>query len=169
MRMNDERIEAIERRLRELEDTVAIYQLVASYGPSIDGGASPEAGLLWTEDAWYDSDSSSAGAEGVHGREGINGIADMVAKADIGIAHITHLPIVDIDGDRATVTGHSNTFHQVGDEFHVARVSANRWELERTDGRWHIKRRTNRILNGTAESKEVLARGVRDDLAAKER
>ena len=163
--MNDDRIEALERRLSELEDTLAIYQLVASYGPSIDGGANPEAGLLWTEDAWYDSDAASAGPQGVHGRDGINGVADMMAKADRGIAHITHMPIVKIDGDRATVTGHSNTFHQEGEEFRIGRVAANRWELARIDGRWFVKQRTNRMLNGSAESKEVLAQGVREGLA----
>ncbi len=162
--MSDEQLEALERRLKELEDTFAIYQLVASYGPSIDGGANPEAGLLWTEDAWYDSDAPSAGPQGVHGRDGINGVADMMANADRGIAHITHMPIVKIDGDRAVVTGHSNTFHQEGDEFHIGRIAANRWELERVDGTWQVRLRTNRMLDGSAGAKEVLARGVKETL-----
>jgi hypothetical protein len=153
---------ALERRVRELEDRLAILQLVASYGPSIDGGAVPEAGRLWTEDCWYDSDAPSAGADGVHGRSGIDGVAQMCGELDFGVAHITHLPVVTVDGDRATVVGHSNTFHQVGDEFHTGRVASNRWELERVDGTWQVRRRTNRLLDGSAASKALFADGLRE-------
>jgi hypothetical protein len=160
--ISDEEYAALEQRVREVEDKLAIYQLVASYGPSVDGGAVVEAGRLWTEDAWYDSDAPSAGGAGVHGREGIEGVARMCGELAIGVAHITHLPIVTVDGDRATVIGHSNTFHQEEDqEYHIGRVASNRWDLERIDGAWHIRRRTNRLLDGSAESKAVLADGLR--------
>jgi SnoaL-like domain len=157
-----EEFAALERRVRELEDRLAIYQLVASYGPSIDGGAVREAGRLWTEDCWYDSDAPSAGDDGVHGRAGIEGVARMCGEMDFGLAHITHLPVVTVDGDRATVVGHSNTFHQVGDEFQTGRVASNRWELERIDGQWQVRLRTNRLLDGSAGSKSVFAEGLRD-------
>ena len=159
--VSDEQFAAMEQRVRELEDKLAIYQLVASYGPSVDGGAVTEAGRLWTEDAWYDSDASSAGADGVHGRAGIEAVAKMCGDLAVGVAHITHLPIVTVEGDRATVIGHSNTFHQEDGEFRIARVASNRWDLERMDGTWRVRRRTNRLLDGSAESKAVLAEGLR--------
>ena len=36
---------ALEARIKELEDKLAILQVVAGYGPSVDGGAAREAGL----------------------------------------------------------------------------------------------------------------------------
>jgi SnoaL-like domain len=160
--VSDQEFSTLEGRVRELEDKLAIYQLIASYGPSIDGGAVVEAGRLWTDDAWYDSDAPTAGSDGVHGRAGIEAVAKMCGEMSVGVAHITHLPIVNVDGDRATVVGHSNTFHQDEGEFHVARVASNRWDLERIDGAWRVRRRTNRLLDGSAESKAVLAEGLRD-------
>jgi hypothetical protein len=163
---SDKDLAALEQRVRELEDRLAIYQLVASYGPSVDGGAVAEAGRLWTEDCWYDSDSSTAGSDGVRGRAGIEGVAKMCGDLDMGVAHITHLPIVTVDGDHATVVGHSNTFHQAGDEFHIARVASNRWELERIDGKWQVRVRRNRLLDGSGESKQVFVEGLREAQAA---
>ena len=60
------------------------------------------------------------------------------------------------------MTGHSNTFHQDGDRFVVARVSANRWELERVDGRWEIRRRVNRLLDGTDAGRALLRSGMHE-------
>jgi hypothetical protein len=73
--------------------------------------------------------------------------------------------MVVVDGERATVTGHSNTYHQEEGKYVVARVSSNRWELEKIDGRWQIHTRVNRILDGNQEAKDLLARGVRESMA----
>jgi hypothetical protein len=40
------RVEALERRVTELQDTLDVLRVVASYGPSVDGGAAVEAGRL---------------------------------------------------------------------------------------------------------------------------
>jgi hypothetical protein len=159
----DARLAELERRLLEVEDKLAILQVVAGYGPSVDGGAGPEAGSLWTVDSWYDTDSSPAAAV-PHGRAGIEGAAQRFLDEPVGIAHISHLPIIKVDGDRAVVVNHSNTFDQDGDEFRIGRVSSNRWELVRTDGRWQIERRVNRLLDGSRASKDVLGDGARDVL-----
>lgn len=155
---------AMERRIQELEDRLAILQVVAGYGPSVDGGAAAEAGALWTVDSWYDTDASP-GASVPHGRAGIEGAARRFLQEPVGIAHISHLPLIKVDGDRATAVNHSNTFDQAGDDaFRVGRVSANRWELVRVDGTWQIERRVNRLLNGSRESKDVLGDGTREVL-----
>lgn len=152
--------------MRAVEDHVAILNLVAAYGPSVDGGAVEEAGRLWAEDCWYDSDAPSAGSGGVRGRAGIEGVARMTGANERGIAHITHLPVVTVDGDRATVLGHSNVFHADGDAFALSRVASNRWDLQRVDGTWQVERRVNRAADGSAASKSVFAEGLREAQAA---
>jgi hypothetical protein len=158
----EERLQALERKVRELEDTLDVLRVVASYGPSVDGGAVDEAGRLWTDDCIYDSDNA---AEPLRGRHAIEELSARVGQLPIGVAHFLNLPIVVVDGDRATVTGHSNTYHQEDGEYVVARVSSNRWELERVDGRWQVRRRVNRVLDGNQEARDLLARGVRESLA----
>jgi hypothetical protein len=153
------RLSELEQRIVHLEDTVEVLRVVAGYGPSVDGGAATEAGMLWTDDCEYDSDNAP---EPLRGRAAIEQLSTTVGAVPMGVAHFHNLPIVVVDGDRATVTGHSNTFHQEGDRYAVARVSANRWELERVDRRWQIRRRVNRILDGSPEGRALLAEGSRD-------
>ena len=47
-----------------------------------------------------------------------------------------------------------------GDNFRTWRVGANRWEFVRTADGWRVKQRINRVLNGDAEARELLRRGV---------
>jgi hypothetical protein len=158
----DERLQALERKVRELEDTLDVLRVVASYGPSVDGGASAEIGQLWTEDCTYDSDNAD---DPLRGRAALEELSERVGQLPMGVAHFLNLPIVVVDGDRATVTGHSNTYHQEDGKYVVARVSSNRWELERVDGRWQVRSRVNRVLDGNQEARDLLARGVRESLA----
>jgi hypothetical protein len=155
----------LDHRIRALEDQLAVLQVVAGYGPSMDGGAAREAGLLWTEDSWYDTDSSPA-ASVPHGRAGIEGAAARAREEPTGLAHISHMPLIKIDGDRATVVNHSNTFEQDGDGFRVGRVSSNRWELVRVGGAWQIERRVNRLLDGSKAARELFAEGTNEIIGA---
>jgi hypothetical protein len=157
----EERLQALEQRVRQLEDTLDVMRVVASYGPSVDSGASVEAGRLWTEDCTYDSDNA---AEPLRGRSALEELAKTVGQVPMGVAHFLNLPIVVVDGERATVTGHSNTYHQEDGRYVVARVSSNRWELDRVDGRWQVRSRVNRILDGNQVARDLLARGVRESL-----
>ena len=50
----DDRLAALERRIGLLEDQVAIYQLMAAYGPAADSGSTERATSLWAEDGVYD-------------------------------------------------------------------------------------------------------------------
>lgn len=156
------RLEALEQQVIELQDTLDVLRVVASYGPSVDGGASVEAGLLWTEDCAYDSDNA---AEPLRGRGALEALSAQVGQVPMGVAHFLNLPVVVVDGDGATVTCHSNTYHQEDGKYVVARVSSNRWELDKIDGRWQIRSRVNRILDGNQEAKELLARGIRESFA----
>jgi hypothetical protein len=152
------RLRSLETEVARLRDQLDVWRVVASYAPSIDGGASAEAPLLWTEDCVYDSDA----AEPLHGRAAIGALSDRVGHLDIGAAHFMNVPVVVVEGDRATVTGESHTLHQEGGQYVVARVSANRWELVRVDGAWLVESRVNRILDGTDEGRQLLAQGIRE-------
>jgi hypothetical protein len=154
-----DRLAALEARVQELTDTLAVMRVIASYSPSVDGGAADVAGLIWTEDSSYDSDHAD---EPLVGRAPIVELAERIGGLTMGAAHFFNLPLVTVHGDHAVVTAVSNTYHQEGDRYVVARVSANRWELERIDGTWQIRSRVNRLLDGSPEARDLLARGARE-------
>ncbi len=159
--MNDieQRLCALEGRVRLLEDQLAIYQVMAAYGPAADAGATNEAVALWTEDGIYD----------LHTRV-------MVGHADIarelegewhqgligrGSAHIVSMPKVEITGDTAVATCHSRLYRREGDDgYRVISCSANRWEFARGAQGWRVTRRVSRQLDGSAESHAVLTGGM---------
>ncbi len=155
------RVEALEAQVTRLRDELDVLRVVAGYAPSIDGGAATEAPLLWTDDCTYDSDAD----EPLRGRGAIQGLSERVGTLPFGAAHFLNLPVIIVDGDHATVTGESHTFHQEDGRYVVGRVSANRWELVRVDHKWQIHTRVNRILDGTSEGRELLARGVHEWMA----
>ncbi len=152
------RLRSLEAELSRVRDELDVLRVVASYAPSIDGGAAEEAPLFWTEDCVYDSDAE----EPLRGREAIAALSERVGRLPIGAAHFLNLPVIVVEGDRATVTCESHTFHQENGRYEVARVSANRWELERDGGSWRIRARVNRILDGGPEGRELLTRGIQE-------
>jgi hypothetical protein len=152
------RLRAVEAEVSRLRDELDVLRVVASYAPSIDGGAVEAAPGFWTEDCVYDSDAD----EPLRGRPAIAALSERVGGLPIGAAHFLNLPIVRVDGDHATVTCESNTFHQENGRYEVARVSANRWELVRDRGTWRIRSRVNRILDGTPEGRALLVRGIQE-------
>ena len=78
------------------------------------------------------------------------------------------MPLVTLDGDRATATGYSRVDLRDGDAWKVERTSANRWELVRTDTGWKIRNRVNRLMDGSAEGRELLASGLAERAPAEE-
>ena len=67
------------------------------------------------------------------------------------------MPQVAVDVDTAVAVNHSRVYLRDGAHWRLERVSANRWELERLDGTWQVKRRTNRLLDGSPEARALLA------------
>src|SRR6185369_15911263 len=95
----DQRLHAMESRIRHLEDQVAIYQLMTSYGPAVDSGSTDVATALWAEDGVYDLHSRvmvgrAAIAEELEGEWHQGLIAQ-------GNGHIVSMPHLVIDGDAA--------------------------------------------------------------------
>jgi hypothetical protein len=159
---------SIEDRLRAIEDRLEIYNLIARHPPSADTGADYFTRAAYTADGAIDL----GGGKGAEGNEAVAAIAKTPGhQAAIagGLAHFCGLPVIDIDGDSATVTSylqiltphptaepHEVPNHGVSRGFRIHRVGANRWELVRSEGRWKIRRRTLRALDGSEPARELL-------------
>jgi hypothetical protein len=148
---------ALEKRLKALEDQVAIYQTVCAYGYAVDGMNGAVVGSLYAEDGIYAVDDVGS----FNGREQVAGITTTPRFQGLvagGIAHVSTLPYVVVDGDRASATCHTVILH--GDKgFYVNRVSASRHELSRKpEGGWEINHRQNYMLTGDAKGPAMLAR-----------
>lgn len=154
----DDRLAALERRVRLLENQIAIYQVMAAYGPAADSGSTEQAITLWAEDGVYDLHSRvMTGREEIaHELEG-EWHQGLIAH---GSGHIVSMPHVVIDGDRAIATCHSRLYRREGDGYRVISCSANRWEFVRDERGWQVKRRISRRLDGSEESHALLAQGL---------
>ncbi|MDT5027865.1 MAG: hypothetical protein QOE61_4291 [Micromonosporaceae bacterium] len=151
-----ETVAALEARVAALEDRLAIYQLMATYGPAVDSGSGHIAGALWTEDGVYDAGvgvfvGSDRIAEMVHGEPHSSYIGG-------GCAHLVGAPHIVVDGDRAVATTYSQLLFrdEAADGYRIWRVTANRWEWVRTAGGWRVSSRTNRPLDGNEEARALL-------------
>ncbi|ONM49991.1 nuclear transport factor 2 family protein [Nocardia donostiensis] len=148
-------------RVQALEDKAAIHEVLTAYGPAVDAGDADAVGRLWSEDAVYDLD--------IRVMEGRDAITEMVRTAphqdyiDEGCGHLLDPIHIRVDGDTAVATCHSLLLRRNpdADSFRVWRVTANRFELARVDSTWLIKRRTARLLDGSAAARELLGRAGR--------
>lgn len=154
-------VASLVERVQLLEDKAAIHEVLTAYGPAVDAGDADAVGELWAEDAVYDVD--------VRVMEGRDAITEMVRTRphqdyiNEGCGHLLDPVHIRVDGDTAVATCHSLLLRRNvdADSFRVWRVTANRFELARIDGRWKIKLRIARVLNGSAEARELLARAFR--------
>lgn len=163
----------MEQRLRAIEDRLEILNLIASHPPSADTGADYFARTVYTPDGMIDlgggkiADSSDAAGAMMKTPGHQAAIAG-------GLAHFCGLPVIEIDGDRATVTSylqiltphptaepHEVPNHGISKGFRIHRVGANRWDLVRTPQGWRIKRRTLRPLDGSEPAREVLRNAIK--------
>ncbi len=151
-------VERLARRVEQLEDTLAIQQLITTYGPAVDSGSAEAVGALWTADGVYDVDSGA-----YRGRAEIEAMVRSDAHQGLihrGCGHLLDPLNIRVDGDTAVVTCHSQLVLKADKGFRVARVTANRWELVRRADRWAVTLRVARVLDGGDEARELLASGV---------
>ena len=148
----------VEERLTAMEDRLAIYQLVCGYGYAVDGCNAEAVGSFYAEDGVY----AVGDAGHWEGREAIAGITASPGHLTLvgaGCAHISTLPYVNIEGDRATATCHTMVASKREDGFYIARLSASRLQLSRrADGGWQIVHRQNYMLDGDKAGPALLAR-----------
>lgn len=149
---------SIEARLLELEDRQAIYQVVCGYGYAVDGLNANAVGECYEDDGIY-----AVGDIGnIEGREMIEAITrdpGHLAYVGAGCAHMSTLPFVVIDGDRAVATCHTMVNMHGDDGFFIGRLSASRIQLARQpDGGWKIVHRQNYMLDGNPKGSRLLGR-----------
>jgi hypothetical protein len=160
---------SVEDRLREVEDRLEIYNLIAAHPPSVDGRAMGYTASVWTEDGEFDR---GAGLTSYRGRDQIAGGGARPAMEEAqagGLCHFAGLPHVAIDGDTAVVISYLQILvmqtqgepvavpnHGTSKGYRVHRVVANRWELVRGDDGWKIRRRMLRLIDGTEPPREIL-------------
>jgi hypothetical protein len=154
----DERFAALERRIALLEDQVAIYQLMAAYGPAADSGSTDRATTLWAEDGIYDLHSRVMTGRGEIAQE-LEGEWHQGLIAQ-GSGHIVSMPHVVVEGDQAVATCHSRLYRREREAYRVISCSANRWEFVRGARGWQVKRRISRRLDGSEGSHALLAEGI---------
>ncbi len=150
--------QSIEDRLRAVEDRQAIYQVVSGYGYAVDGLNAEAVGSCYVDDGVY-----AVGDIGkMEGRETIEAITrdpGHLAYVGAGCAHISTLPYVVIEGDRAVATCHTMVNMHGENGFFIGRLSASRIELARqVDGGWKIKHRQNFMLDGDPAGSHLLGR-----------
>jgi|SRR5579885_109965 hypothetical protein len=149
-------VRALAKRVCELEDQLAIYNLMFSYGPAADSGSAQAAAHLWTADGVYDVGDLAAMTGHSELQKMYEGAAHQ-ALIRKGSIHLTASPVVAIDGDNAVATCYSLVFINEDGAYKIWRMSSNRWEMVREAGRWRIKRRMNRLLNGSEQARALLA------------
>lgn len=149
----DERLAELEARLTAAEDRLAIANLIASYGPAVDRRDGSAARELWSADGEY-----VIGDDTVVG-DAIADIVDLpghISYVTAGCGHILSPAQIDLHGDRAIATNYSMVVMHEGARWVIDRLSANRWELERTADGWQVSVRANRTITGVAEARELL-------------
>lgn len=153
-------------RVQALEDRLDIIQLVMSYPLILDSGLSEYARSAWSPTGIFDrGNENPAKHSGSYlGAYGVDKIIEETTGAAVrearekGMAHLMTSPHVVVDGDRAVATNYNQLVQWDGETFLSPRVTSNRWELVRQNGRWKIERRVLRLLTGSKESRDLLGR-----------
>jgi hypothetical protein len=152
----------LDQRLRRLEDESAIQRLVMSYGPAADSGQSKFAAGLWLEDGEYDWD---ANGEPHRGSGAVAAMLQSDAHRQLmseGVAHFGGPLLVEVEGERATAVNYSLIMRRDGRRFYLWRVSAVRWDLERSGSTWRVRSRTNRLLDESGAGRELFETALQE-------
>jgi hypothetical protein len=160
------RIAELERRVGILEDHIALYQALSTYGPSVDSMEFTHALALWTKDGVYDLGDGFPELDEGRGVHYLTGPEDIVRMLngkssrkyfEQGCAHIMTMPLLKIHGDRAIGLGYHRTYiHEAGGA-RLSRLTASRWEWERQEsGGWKAVRRTHRLIDGREAGRALL-------------
>jgi hypothetical protein len=160
--MDGDALEQLQARVASLEDESAIRKLILSYGPAADAGLTSFAGQLWLEDGVYDWDAEGEPHQGSAAVDAMlqgDGHQGLIAR---GVAHFAGPLLIEIDGDRATALNYSLIMRREDDRFFLWRVSAVRWEVERADSRWRVRRRTNRLLDASGVGRRLFREALQE-------
>jgi hypothetical protein len=162
----------LEDRLRAVEDHLEILNLLAGSPFSSDIPSASFWEAMYGERAVMDRGD---GLEQIVGRDAVISILhspEHTAAVASGMAHVAAPPHIRIDADRAVATGYLQIIvpNPVGPEVGLGqyppargllvwRLTANRWELERTDQGWRVTKRSIRAVP-TPDASTLLHRGI---------
>lgn len=166
-----EELADLRARLRSLEDRAEIESLIAAYGPAVDSGSATGVSALWTANGTYQFDGGGhlvtlSGHEGLEAMVHSDGHQEII---NAGSAHFLSAPDIVIAGDTATATCYSLLVRASTDAaatapasataggFYVDRLSANSWELARTEAGWRVTNRVNCLINGQQLARDLLS------------
>jgi hypothetical protein len=152
----------IEARVRRLEDESAIQRLIMSYGPAADAALASLAGGLWLEDGVYDWDANGEPLEGSAAVEAMLQGGNHLGLVAQGVAHFAGPLLIDVDGDRATAVNYSLIMRREQDRHYLWRVSAVRWDVERSGSSWRVRRRSNRLLDASGAGSRLFGETLRE-------
>jgi SnoaL-like domain len=151
---------SLERRLRAVEDRLAILDLIASHPPATDSASRDHAASYWSDDGIVDMGDGPKDYKAMMAILESPGFKEAQTQ---GICHFSGLPQIEIDGNKAVATSYLQILaadpkgepfalsaHGSSKGYRVLRVSANRWELVRTRRGWRIKNRTWRGMDNPA-------------------
>lgn len=154
----EDRVAALEARLRRLEDERDIARVVASYGPCVDAGNAVGTAELWAEDGSYDVEGwRMTSRADVRAMVESDGHRALVAA---GCCHFLGPAVVTVDGDEAVALCESVVLRAASDDYQVWRAAANHFHLRRESDGWRIMTRTTRLLNGNPKAHRLLTAGV---------
>ena len=158
----EDRLNALEHRLQDVESQLELYQAVSTYGPAVDSLSLDLAASLWTEDGVYDIGDERfdmAGHADILDTLNADYHQDLVAK---GCAHTMSLPLIAIKDDKAIGLGYHRLYTHQDAGFGLHRLSISRWDWVKASGRWVATRRTHRLLDGSPEGRELIRQTLDD-------
>jgi hypothetical protein len=158
----DDEARDLEGRLRRVEDELAIRRLVNSYGPAADAGLTSFAASVWLEDGIYDWDASGDPYDGSAAVDRMLQGENHQSLITRGVAHFAGPLLVELDGDRATALNYSLIMRREDNRFSLWRVSAARWDLERSGPSWRVRRRTNRLMDDTGVGRRLFGDALQE-------
>jgi hypothetical protein len=124
-------VKSLEARLQAVEDRLEIYNVIAAYGPAVDGCNLEAMGRVYAEHGVYD-------VRDYRYMDGLEEIRDMMngmghrTLTGAGAAHIGTLPHVELDGDRAIATNYNIILGRRQGEPAMLRLNISRIYLSRT-------------------------------------
>lgn len=157
--------QSLEDRLQSVEDQLAIYQIISSYGPAADSCNMVDIEKHWVPDCTY----VMADFGEAKGYAGLKALFDAPFHQGLikdGCAHIASLPHVVIDNNKAVATHYAQVFTQREQNFVCVRVSVHRWEFSRLAEGWKMVRRTTSLIDGNAAARNLLERAMQGPVAA---
>jgi hypothetical protein len=163
-------VEMTSQRIRAIEDRLAIQNLLAGLALSSDVASEPFWQSSFSEDAVMDR-----GEHQDRGREqivAVVGSASQHAAVDYGMSHMSSVPHIQIEDDRAVATGYLLVLvpgaaaaqielpgKGLSRDIAVYHLTVNRWELLRTGDGWKITRRIIRSM-ATEDARQLLRVGI---------